>query len=58
MRRIESAARSPVYSHFDETVTGVSSIRSYRKVSEFCEKLETLVDGNQRPAYMLLIYQK
>lgn len=34
LMRLESVSRSPIYSHFGETVTGVSSIRAYNVQDE------------------------
>ncbi|KAG8337592.1 Canalicular multispecific organic anion transporter 1 [Homalodisca vitripennis] len=46
LRRIEAVSRSPIYSHFSETVSGASSIRAYGSVSRFIHTLENRVDFN------------
>ncbi|XP_052133282.1 multidrug resistance-associated protein 1-like [Frankliniella occidentalis] len=48
LQRLESASKSPVYSHFSETLTGCSSIRAYGAVDRFVAELESRVDANQR----------
>ncbi|GMR41251.1 hypothetical protein PMAYCL1PPCAC_11446, partial [Pristionchus mayeri] len=44
LKRLESVNRSPVYSHFGETIQGVASIRAYGKMPQFCLDLEERVD--------------
>ncbi|XP_046682900.1 multidrug resistance-associated protein 1-like isoform X2 [Homalodisca vitripennis] len=47
IKRIESVARSPIYSHFSETLSGVSSIRAYKVEKRFINTLLEKVDTNQ-----------
>uniref|UniRef100_T1GCH9 ABC-type glutathione-S-conjugate transporter n=1 Tax=Megaselia scalaris TaxID=36166 RepID=T1GCH9_MEGSC len=47
LMRLESVSRSPIYSHFGETVTGVSSIRAYNVQDEFIQENDDKVDRNQ-----------
>ncbi|CAG0920359.1 unnamed protein product [Notodromas monacha] len=47
LKRLESVSRSPIYSHFGETVTGVSTIRAYGKQGQFTLESELRVDENQ-----------
>ncbi|CAH1784702.1 unnamed protein product [Owenia fusiformis] len=48
LKRIESVRRSPIFSHFSETLTGVSSIRAYNRSEDFVIKSEKLLDNSQR----------
>ena len=51
LKRIESITRSPVYSHFQESLSGVSTIRSYKKQDSFIQENEDRVDRNQEVYY-------
>lgn len=46
LRRIESNTRSPMYSHFSETVTGSTSIRAFGATEQFIEDFEYRNDTN------------
>ncbi|XP_053215010.1 multidrug resistance-associated protein 1-like, partial [Panonychus citri] len=46
LRRIESITRSPIYSHFSETVAGSTSIKTYGAVDRFTNRIYHLVDTN------------
>lgn len=51
LKRLESTTRSPIYSHFQESIMGVSSIRAYRVQDRFITESEGRVDYNQLAYY-------
>ncbi|KAM5274228.1 ATP-binding cassette sub-family C member 3 [Ctenodactylus gundi] len=51
LKRLESVSRSPIYSHFSESVTGTSVIRAYGRIEDFKVLSDTKVDTNQRSCY-------
>ncbi|XP_045840743.1 ATP-binding cassette sub-family C member 3 isoform X4 [Meles meles] len=51
LKRLESISRSPIYSHFSETVTGSSVIRAYGRSQDFQAINDAKVDANQRSCY-------
>ncbi|VEL34747.1 unnamed protein product [Protopolystoma xenopodis] len=64
LKRIDSVSRSPIYSHFQETLNGVASIRAYRCQKRFIGKLyhsvppkksNYLVDENIRVRFPLIV---
>lgn len=50
-KRLESIARSPVYSKFSETLGGLSTIRAFGKSSEFTSSFDSLLDTNTQTIY-------
>ncbi|KAH8267412.1 hypothetical protein KR018_000796 [Drosophila ironensis] len=55
LMRLESVSRSPIYSHFGETVTGASTIRAYNVGERFIEESDAKVDKNQVCKYPSVI---
>ena len=47
LKRLESVARSPIYSFFSETLAGISSIRAYKAQQEFMDDNQKKVDYSQ-----------
>jgi ABC-type multidrug transport system fused ATPase/permease subunit len=51
LKRLESVSRSPMYSHFGETVTGASTIRAYRRQGEFIDQMFDKMEQNMVAQY-------
>ncbi|RNA36438.1 multidrug resistance-associated 1 [Brachionus plicatilis] len=46
LKRMESASKSPIFSHFSETLTGVTTIRAYNSQNRFIKIMQNHVDEN------------
>lgn len=51
LKRLESVTRSPIYTHFSETLSGVSTIRAYGAQERFVHESNQRVDNNQMCYY-------
>ncbi|XP_067676618.1 multidrug resistance-associated protein 1-like isoform X2 [Haliotis asinina] len=51
LKRLESKTRSPIFSQFSETLSGVSVIRAYKAQDRFILESEAKVDTNNRFLY-------
>lgn len=55
LRRLESASRAPIYSHFGETLTGVTSIRAYGVERQFVDEALFRVDENMKVVFAQIV---
>ncbi|XP_073399008.1 multidrug resistance-associated protein 1 [Dendrobates tinctorius] len=55
LKRLESVSRSPVYSHFNETLLGASVIRAFGEQKQFIQISDFRVDENQRAYYPSIV---
>ncbi|XP_069836112.1 ATP-binding cassette sub-family C member 2-like [Dendropsophus ebraccatus] len=55
LRRLDSVTRSPIYSHFGETVSGLSVIRAYGHQQRFLQHNEDTIDLNQKSVYPWIV---
>jgi len=55
LKRLESVSKSPVYSHFSETLSGVSTIRAYSVCDQFIAKNDQNIDTNNSCFFASLI---
>ncbi|KPM08018.1 ABC transporter sub-family C-like protein 7 [Sarcoptes scabiei] len=51
LKRIESVSRSPIFSHFSETIQGSTTIKAYNASERFISESEHRIDENQKCFY-------
>ncbi|KAJ3207721.1 Multidrug resistance-associated protein 1, partial [Entophlyctis luteolus] len=52
LKRLDALTRSPLYSHINESMTGVNTIKAYREDARFIRKTDALIDQNNVPYYL------
>ncbi|XP_048194448.1 ATP-binding cassette sub-family C member 2 [Perognathus longimembris pacificus] len=55
LRRLDSVTRSPLYSHFSETVSGLPVIRAFEHQQRFLAHSEMSIDTNQKCVFSWII---
>jgi ABC-type multidrug transport system fused ATPase/permease subunit len=58
IKRLDAISRSPLYSHFGETLTGLSSIRAYAEQDRFIKQNEFRINDNNRAYYIQVQSQR
>ena len=53
LKRLESIQRSPLYQHFGETLSGISTIRAYGDERRFVRDNLSKIDNHHRPFFYL-----
>ncbi|CAH1795308.1 unnamed protein product [Owenia fusiformis] len=54
LKRIDAVQRSPIYSHFGESLLGTSSIRAFRQQKRFIAHSDQLLDNSQAAWFPVL----
>uniref|UniRef100_A0A669AWH1 Multidrug resistance-associated protein 1 n=1 Tax=Oreochromis niloticus TaxID=8128 RepID=A0A669AWH1_ORENI len=55
LKRLESVSRSPIYTHFNETLLGTSVIRAFGEQERFIHESDQRVDHNQKAYYPSIV---
>lgn len=58
IRLLDLEAKSPLYTHFTETLQGLSVVRAFGWQTDFQERLEQKLDTSQTPYYLLFCIQR
>ncbi len=58
LRLLDLEARSPLYTHFLETLGGLSTVRAFGWQEQFKTRNEILLDLSQKPYYLLYCIQR
>lgn len=54
LKRLDAISRSPLYSHFGETLNGLPTIRAYKVQDRFINTCDTYFDATNSPYFLVL----
>ncbi|KAI3392009.1 hypothetical protein diail_6336 [Diaporthe ilicicola] len=57
IRLLDLEAKSPLYTHFLDTLKGITTLRAFGFIPDDKEKNVRLINTSQRPAYLLMMVQ-
>ncbi|CDZ96537.1 abc transporter [Phaffia rhodozyma] len=58
LKRLDSILRSSIYSHFGESLNGLSTIRAYGEIPRFIRENHVMIDYENRAYYMTILSQR
>ncbi|CAG8595915.1 10607_t:CDS:10, partial [Cetraspora pellucida] len=58
LKRMDSVSRSPLYSHFTETLIGITTIRSFGASKRFMQDMLLKIDNNVRPFFYVWLVNR
>ncbi|KAH8665276.1 putative ABC multidrug transporter [Tricladium varicosporioides] len=58
LRFLDIESKSPLFSHFLESLSGLVTIRSYGWVEEYCARNSQHINNSQKPFYLLYCIQR
>ncbi|PQE15658.1 ABC multidrug transporter protein [Rutstroemia sp. NJR-2017a BBW] len=58
LRLLDLEAKSPLYTHFLDTLRGIVTLRAFGFIPDDIRKNSRLINSSQRPAYLLLMIQE
>lgn len=58
LKRIDSISKSPIFQHFGETLSGVTTIRAYGVGDRFLQDNLTKIDANNRPFFYVWVMNR
>jgi ATP-binding cassette subfamily C (CFTR/MRP) protein 1 len=58
LRILELESRSPVYSHFLETLEGLATIRAFGWQTQMMDEMARRLDESQKPYYLMFCIQR